>query len=309
MREEVLRVNRVRGSVSGKGPLIRRVLGGSLMFFSALGLAISLLGLVAVCRFSGRMASGADGALLATVGALTSTKENLDLAHGALGEARVALGATQTFIEGAGEGLENTAGLMGSLSDTLVDDLPEVIEETQHSLSAAEEAAAVIEDLLHGLNVISGLTGLTYDPEVSLTESFARLNESLDPIPDTLAELDDSLEGAQQNLDDLQSAVSEVSGPLSESDVVLAEAQTSVEAYSNMIEELAQEVSDLRTSLPNWVRIAVFSLYFLLVWLAISQIGLLWQGWEMVSDQPSLGEDRLRQLEKQVQQLAKQRRE
>jgi hypothetical protein len=134
------------------------------MVFSALGLVISLLGLLAVCRFSGQVASGADGALQATVGALTSTKENLDLAHGALGEARVALGATQTFIDGAGDGLENTAGLMGSLSETLVDDLPEVIEETQHSLSAAEEAAAVIEDLLYGLNTISGLTGHTYDP-------------------------------------------------------------------------------------------------------------------------------------------------
>jgi hypothetical protein len=306
--EEEQSMGLARESESSRGAHIRRILGGCLMVFSALGLVISLLGLAAVFGFSGRVASGADGALEATVAALTSTKENLDLAYGALGEARVALGATQTFIDGAGEGLENTSGLMGALSETLVDDLPNVIEDAQHSLSAAEEAAAVIEDLLYGLNAISGLTGVSYDPEVSLTESFARLNESLDALPETLSELDSSLEGAQQNLDDVQSAVSEVSGPLDESELVLAEAQESVQAYSGLIEQLAQGVGGLRASLPSWIRIAVFSTYFLLIWLAISQIGLLWQGWEMVGHQPGLLEDRVRELEEKVQQLEKRRR-
>jgi len=298
----------VRGFMSNRGGLVRRVLGVGLMFFSALGLVISVLGLIAVFTLSGQVASNADHALEITVDALTSTRQNLDLTDRALGEARVALTTTDTFVQEAGSGLENTGALMGSLSEILGSDLPDVIEDTQDSLSAAEEGAAVIEDVLRGLNAISGLTGLSYDPEVSLTESFASMNESLGTIPATLAELDDSLVGAQQNLDELQTALSQVATPLTESEAVLAEAQASVQAYSSMIEQLTQAVGDLRAVLPAWIRIAVLALYFLLVWLAVSQIGLLWQGWEMVTSQPRLIETRLQELEGNLEQLAGQSR-
>jgi ABC-type transporter Mla subunit MlaD len=288
------------GFVSNRVGAVRRVLGVGLMFFSAVGLVISVLGLIVVFALSGQVASNADHALEITVDTLTSTQQNLDLTDRALGEARVALSTTETFVEEAGSGLENTSALMGSLSEILGSDLPYVIEDTQDSLAAAEEGAAVIEDVLRGLNAISGLTGLSYDPEVSLTDSFAGMNESLGTIPATLAELDDSLEGAQQNLDELQTALSQVATPLTESEVVLAEAQASVQAYSSTIEQLAEAVGDLRTVLPAWIRTAVLALCFLLVWLAVSQIGLLWQGWEMVSSQPRLMEARLQELEEKL---------
>lgn len=292
------------GFVSDRVGAVRRVLGVGLMFFSAVGLVISVLGLILVFTLNGQVASNADHSLEIAVDALASTQQNLDLTDRALGEARVALSTTETFVEEAGSGLENTGALMGSLSQILGNDLPDVIEDTQDSLSAAEEGAAVIEDVLRGLNAISGLTGLSYDPEVSLTESFASMNESLGAIPATLAELDDSLEGAQQNLDDIQTALSQVATPLTESELVLAEAQASVQAYTSTIEQLAQAVDDLRAVLPAWIRTAVLALYFLLVWLAVSQIGLLWQGWEMVSSQPRLMEARLQELEEKLEQLA-----
>ena len=293
-------------SVSGKGVVIKRVLGISLMAFSALGLLISLLGLLLVCRFSGQVAASAGEALEVAVAALTSTKQNLDLAHRGLEEAQVALGVTETFVEEAGSGMENTSAMIDSLSDLLVSDLPKVIRESQRSLSAAEEGAAVIENVLYGLNTISALTRVTYDPDVSLTGSFAAMNDSLATLPETFANLDESLKAAQENLDDLQTASLEVSGPLAESEAVLAEAQTSLEDYSKPIDHLTLSVSDLQKNLPNLMRIIIFSLYFLLIWLAVSQIGLLWQGWEMVTHDPSLLEHRLRDLEQKVEGLVSQ---
>jgi hypothetical protein len=292
------------GPVSGRAAMIKRVLGICLMVFSTLGLVISLLGLVAVFEFGGPVASSADQALQLTVAALTSGQENLDLARSALGEAQTALEATQVFVEGAGGGLGNSSAVMGSLSDMLVGDLGQVVVETQQSLATAEEAASVIEELLYGLNVISGLTGLTYDPDVSLTESFARINDSLDTVPRTLAELDRSLTAAQEDLDDSRASVVELSGPLSESETVLTQAQASLEEYSGLIAQLIQEVEGLQQSLPRWTHAVVFSLYFLLTWLAITQVGLLWQGWEMASDQPRLIDDRIRELERRVEELA-----
>lgn len=290
-------------SVSGKGVVIKSVLGIALMAFSALGLLISLLGLLLAFRFSGQVASSAGAAVDVAVASLTSTKQNLDLASRGVEQAQVVLGATQGFLESADSGLENTSVMLGSVSDIMADDLPDVIEETQRSLTAAEEGAAVIEQVLYGLNAISALTGITYDPEVSLTEGLADINESLDTLPATLAELDESLSAAQENLDALQTSVTLLPAPLEETETVLDEAQTSVESYSSVIEKLTQKVSNLQESLPNWTRAVVFALYFLLLWLAISQIGLLWQGWEMVSEDPGLLEDRVRELERRVEEL------
>jgi hypothetical protein len=285
----------------GRGVTIKRLLGACLMAFSALGLVIGLAGLVAVWRFSGHIAAGADDALEVSVAALNSTKQNLDLTHAALGEARIALAATRTFVEASGSGMANTSTLIDSLRDVLVGDIPDIIRESQRSLSAAEDGAAVIERMLYGLNTVSGLTGVRYDPDVSLTESFSAMNESLDTLPEQLAELDESLGAAQENLDDLQAAAIVVTAPLEESDAVLEDAQSSAGSYRSMIEELSSEVVNLQDHLPGWIRVLTWSLSFLLVWLAISQVGLLWQGWEMLSAREEVVEDRLRRLEEKAE--------
>lgn len=291
-------------ALAGKrGISVKRVLGASLMMFSALGLVISLLGLLAVCKVSGPFAQSADEALTLSLTALNTTSQSLDLVQSALGEAQGALGAVETVIQDVDEGLQNTAALTGSLSDALGGDLPQVILSSQHSLTAAEEGAAVIERMLYSLNAISALTGVTYDPDVSLTESFARLNQSLDDVPQTLAEVDESLNAVQDNLNSMQPSFTDLTGTLSESEAILAEMEASIDDYNGVIQELSLKIGGLQESLPNWIRITTFALYFLLIWLAVSQIGLLWQGWEMVSYHPAQVEARLRELEEKIERL------
>lgn len=292
-----------------RGISLKRVLGVSLMIFSALGLVISLFGLLAVCKVSGPFAQSADEALTLSLTALNTTSQSLDLVQSALGEAQDALGAVETVILDTGDGLHNTGALMGSLSDALAGDLPQVILRSQHSLTAAEEGAAVIERMLHGLNVISALTGVTYDPDVSLTESFARLNQSLDDVPQTLAEVDGTLNAVQDNLNSMQPSFTDLTGTLKESEAILAEMEASIDDYNGVIQELSLKIGGLQESLPNWIRIVTFALYFLLIWLAVSQIGLLWQGWEMVSYHPAQVEARLRELEQQIERLPQEAKE
>lgn len=286
-----------------RGISVKRVLGASLMIFSALGLVISLLGLLAVCKVSEPIAQSADEVLTLSLTALNTTSQSLDLVQSALGEAQDALGAVETVILDTGDGLHNTGALMGSLSEALAGDLPQVILNSQDSLTAAEEGAAVIERMLYSLNAISALTGVTYDPDVSLTESFARLNQSLDDVPQTLAQVDESLNAVQDNLNSMQPSFTDLTGTLSESEAILVEMQASIDDYNGVIQELSLKMGGLQESLPNWIRIATFALYFLLIWLAISQIGLLWQGWEMVSFHPAQVEVRVRELEEKVGEL------
>lgn len=282
---------------------IKRVLGAALLVFSILGLVISVSGLAAVFVVGRQVGQTAGEALTPTLTALDTTTQSLDVVHSALGEAHDALAAMETVTQDTDEGLQNTSALIGSLSEGLVGDLADVVSNSQRSLEAAEEGAAVIEGVLDGLNVISGLTGVTYDPEVSMAESFALIRESLETVPDTLDEVDEGLKAIKENLDGVQTGFADLTETVDDSKEILVAAQTSVEDYNSLVRELSLNLRALQQNLPNWIRIGTYGLYFLLIWLAISQVGLLWQGWEMFSYDPGEVEDRVRELELKVDEL------
>lgn len=282
---------------------IKRALGAALMVFSILGLVISVSGLAAVFVVGRQVGQTAGEALTPTLTALDTTTQSLDVVHSALGEAHDALAAMETVTQDTDEGLQNTSALIGSLSEGLVGDLADVVSNSQRSLEAAEEGAAVIEGVLDGLNVISGLTGVTYDPDVSMAESFALIRESMETVPDTLDEVDEGLKAIKENLDGVQTGFADLADTVDDSKEILVAAQTSVEDYNSLVRELSLNLRALQQNLPNWIRIGTYGLYFLLIWLAISQVGLLWQGWEMFSYDPGEVEDRVRELELKVDEL------
>ena len=296
-------MNLSKALASEKGILVKRILGICLMICSVLGLVVSLLGLPAVSRVSQRITKGGDEALTLALTTLDTTGQSLALMHDGLVEAQNALGAAQTVTEGLDDGLQNTETMIGSLSDALGNDLPQVILNTQDALDAAGQGVAVVEDVLYGLNTVSLLTGMTYEPDVSLAESFANINQSLDSVPQTLAEVDESLGATQKNLSDMQTGFTDLTETLDESKAILVEAQANIDDYSALVEELSLKIAALQENLPDWARTATWALYFLLIWLAISQIGLLWQGWEMVSYQPAQVEQRVRELEEKIELL------
>jgi uncharacterized phage infection (PIP) family protein YhgE len=299
-------MNSSKAYVSNEGPLIKRILGICLMIFSVLGLVISLSGLVAVFVLGNQAAQSAHDALTPTLDALETTSQSLDVVHSALGEARDAFGTMQTVMQSTDDGLQNTEALIGSLSNALTGDLRRAIANSQRALTAGAEGAAVIEEVLYGFNVISGLTGVTYDPEMSLTDSFGLISESLDTVPETLEEVDENLTAIEENLGGVQTGVADLTDTLDESEEILVAAQTSVEDYNNLVRELHHSIGSLQQNLSNWIRMATYALYFLLAWLAISQVGLLWQGWEMLSYDPGQIEDRVGELEERVGKLLRQ---
>lgn len=290
-------------STSRKVPVLKRLLGISLMIFSALGLIISLLALPAVHRVSIQVTESADKAVETALAALDTTSQTLALVHGALGETKNALGAIETVADGVQGGLQNTGEVVRSSSETLTGELSEVILDAQESLAAAEKGVAVVENMLHGLNAISRLTGLSYDPDVSLAESFASMNENLDTVPQTLADVGERLGGVKGSLGEIEAGFAELTGILKDTESILKGIQTSVEDYDRLVQDLLLALGDLRESLAGWIRAATYVLYFLLIWLAISMVGLFWQGWEMVRYHPVQLEDRVAELEMKIGKL------
>ena len=101
----------------------------------------------------------------------------------------------------------------------------------------------------------------------------------------------------------MQTGFTDLTTTLNLSGAIVVEAQASVDDYSSVVQELSVKISGLQEDLPNRIRTATFWLYFLLIWLAISQIGLLYQGWEMVRYHPAQVEARVAELEERVEKL------
>ena len=261
----------------------RRLLGLGLVIVSAVGLVLSLVGLVFVARASRGIAANTQDALEVIASTLETTSEMLALIDKTLGETADAVGTARTTTLDIRQTLQATDAMLTSLTGMLGSDLPEVVTSTQASLESAQASAQVIDGVLLGLNAIAPLTGVSYNPDQPLAESLAEVETSLDSLPGTFTEIAKDVSAAQDDLGVVEDDLNALADDLADIEASLKEAQEVITDYRAQVDDLTARVSDLQERVPRWVRAATLGAIFVLVWLALSQIGLLFQGWEMVS--------------------------
>jgi hypothetical protein len=265
---------------------VRRLLGSALIAASILGLIVTAIGLAAVPRagrrFRQRAAEAVDLALLA----VDTTGESLDIAGNSLEATLGTLDAVQAIVRDSSHALQDSDPLLESLATIAGQEIPAVIESLQLALAAAQDSAAVIDRLLFGLNAISALTGLTYNPPVPLAESITLVSDSLRDLPGIISSADGELDTARTDLQSISDDVTLLASDLDEVRRNVAQTRTMIDQYQLVVDSLRTNLIDLRVSLPSAIRWAVWGAGFVLVWLLVTQIALLFQGWEMVTGPP-----------------------
>jgi len=266
---------------------IKRFFGIALMLLSLIGLFLSLAGLVMIPRVGGRVESQMTHTLDLAILTLDVTSESLTLANTSLDQSVDALDAAQSTTEGVGETLEDTSPLLDRLATVVGSDLPEVITSTQKSLVSAQESALVIDRVLYGLDSVSLLTGVEYDPEIPLSQSLVDVADSLDGLPASFTVMQEDLETAQTNLETVEMGISDLADSLADIETSLQEAKDIIAKYVGVVGSVRTELEDMRQNLPGWIQISEWVSAFVLVWLAIVQIGLFFQGREMMGAEQS----------------------
>ncbi|MGD2156210.1 MAG: hypothetical protein PVG32_05015 [Anaerolineales bacterium] len=262
---------------------IRKIFGAALLIVSLLGLLLSVVGLYFVPRAVQQAGNQIADTLELVILTLEATSESLTLANTSLDQAVDALHAVNTTTQGVGETLDETGPLVDSLAVVVGGDLPQVITTTQQSLISAQESALVIDQVLYGLNSVSFLTGVNYDPETPLSESLVNVSESLEGMPQSFVTIQDNLEKAQTSLETVESGVGELSDSLSDVETSLDDAKDVIDKYVQVVSEVKSDLTETSEKLPRWTRIGVWIAYFSLVWLAVIQVGLIFQGREMLA--------------------------
>ena len=145
-----------------------------------------------------------------------------------------------------------------------------------------------------GLNVLDQSLGATTDTLDSTLATTTGIAQTLNDISGLIGGIADiaSMFGAEVDTpasDDeaLSTNVQEMADDLSDITTSLNEAQEVIDRYQVNVDQAQAQLENFRENGPMWITAFAVIMTIILVWLAIAQIGLLLQGWAMVRPEPA----------------------
>jgi methyl-accepting chemotaxis protein len=268
----------------------RRIIGIILMTAAIFSLLVSLFLLVQTWRLrqplSDRLVDNLD-LLYATI---VTTEDSLSLVETTLANLLSTTETLQGTTVSVAQSIHDTGLLTDSFATIVGDDFPTTIENTQTAISSAQSSAVVIDNLLYGLASIP-LIGIDYDPPLPLNLALGQVGDSLSSLPAALEEIQGDLQSAHTNLLQVEENVIQINQHIDTIIDNLSQAQDVIDEYQIEIRQLKIRLEKSRNAAADWALSAAWLLTLLIVWLSISQLGLLMQGLDMAicTDKPSPG--------------------
>jgi methyl-accepting chemotaxis protein len=261
---------------------ITKIIGFTVIIAAIAGLVICIGGTVAVWMAREPLATGLTNTfdLLGTT--LKATTDGLTVADQSLSQATNTVTALENTIRTMGKAVGDSVPLVDSLSILMGKDLPDAILATQSALTSAQSSAKSVESTLTLITAFPLLPFDPYQPEVPLTEALGEVSISLDPIPQSFAAMEGSLQTSKGNMTMLSAQVAVIANNVGELKTNLADAQKVLSQYQTVLGTLQQQIDAVLGNLPQLLNIMVWVLTVIFVWLGLTQVGLLYQGFEMV---------------------------
>ncbi|MDZ7844023.1 MAG: hypothetical protein U5K99_04370 [Anaerolineales bacterium] len=259
----------------------KRILGILLLVTSLAGIVISLAGGYLVLTYRKPAGELAARSLDQAGITLKTTEEGMASAADSLDRTILLLDSIQDTTREAGRTLSETDPLFVSMAVVVGEDLPAVIGSTQTSLDTAGDTALVIDRMLYALDAISFISGVNYDPEVTLAESISQVSESLDELSPNFQSLEEGILVANDNLQLVGEDLMELETELGQVQEPLRGVRDSLVQYQQLSGKMLEKVEKFSLDpvrLVNWVSLGAA---LFLLWLLVTQAALLLWGWEM----------------------------
>jgi hypothetical protein len=274
--------------------VLRRILGVLVMIAGALGLVLSLAGLVSVWVAKPSVAVYASSTIDTLGESVVTSQQVMDITGQALGATVDSVDALSTMLSTTAATVEDTQPVLDEFDTIMASTLPTTLQATTDSLHAAQEAAQVLESAIQSLDsfrfllsaapLVGDLVELPeepYNPEKPLADSLGELAANLEGLPDTfvgmsanLSATDDNLAIVQGNLITMADSVKLISGSLSEYERMVIQSRSSLDNLTSILTGIQSNLG----SILNGAAL-VLSLFF--IWLLAAQVVILSQGWEL----------------------------
>jgi hypothetical protein len=252
-----------------------------LVIAAVLGLVFSLVGSWGLWRFRQGVEERVGAELQLLDDTLTATALGLEVAEDSLRIALANTRAIEAVLVTASNTISSTTPLLGSLADVMGENLPGTISATTTSLDSAQASARIIEDILGAITSIPFMPLDPYEPEVPLYLALGRVSADLSEMPATLMEMESNIRDSGRNLDVVEADLRVLVLEIGQIETGLVEAREVVRDYQVIVERLSLRIAALEDRLPVWINWATWLGTAILLWVAITQAGLLLHGLEL----------------------------
>lgn len=262
-------------------PWLYRTLGIALICVAMIGFLFSLVALVSLPRLKAGVTDSLMGNLKLASDTLDNSAQGLQVADQSLQKSIESVTALQDTITSTAQTINATTPMVDTMAKLARQDLPNTITTAQTSLAAAQDSAKIIDGVLRALSSIPFVPKDLYNPPVPLDQALGQVSASLDPMPAALSTMEKSLTTSRDNLNTVQGDFTRMAANISDIKTSLQDARVVVDQYSALAAEMQSRLSRWEARLPGLINLAAWVLAFVFLWIAIAQVGLFLQGWEL----------------------------
>jgi methyl-accepting chemotaxis protein len=261
----------------------RRITGYALILASIAGLLFSLAGIIGIWGVQRNLRESLMETLDLLDITLVTTTQGLTVVNDSLIKASTDVRALSATLQTTGRAISDTNPIIVEVSELVSDELPDAVLKTQIALTSAQASARLIERTLTFISNLPLLPIEAYNPPVPLEVALGEVVTSLDPIPESLSAMETNLNTSRGNLILIEAEFNIMARHIDDINTSVADARTVIHQYQGVVSTLQEQITSLQTNLPTWLNTAAWFITVGLVWLGLTQLGLLAQGFEMVA--------------------------
>lgn len=260
-----------------------RLLGVLLLAGAALGIIISLSGVLGVWIFRPILSKEIQATIDTSHATLTATDDMLAVFEDSISNARESLGHVQDSIDIVSQAIEDTSIATQSFSTLVGTDLVDIITQTRAGLESMQQTALLMDNTLTFIASLP-IIGSLYQPEVPLNVSILNIADDMAGMPEALLEVSGSLDRTTHNLADIQESVSGLSASMEEIQENLTDAGKVINKYQAIIHNLEKNLDRLEKSYRITLFLASIALTLFFIWMLLAQTSLSLQGWDRMKN-------------------------
>jgi len=182
------------------------------------------------------------------------------------------LNNTSDLLAESEDFLGKSSNLLRSVGEMIGEDATTTLLSTRDALEAAIPGSQAIDSMLKALSILEPVTGFSYDPDKSLSQSLDDVAASLEPLPESLREVQSQLDEAAVELDDVAPGLGVVAEDLSQFSDTIQDISEQLESGEDAVESILDAVETIQNRVApiSWISTIILSIF--LAFGAISQL-------------------------------------
>lgn len=261
----------------------KRILAAIVIAISILVLVLSLAGVVGTWIARSQLASSLVGIVTRAEAGASVVNQGLDRLDAAFTEARDQVVAVEQDVQALGADVEQNKPLVTAISDKLGIGLGPLIDSVRETMTTIREAVAAVNSAIEAINAIPFVSVPV--PEM---ETVKKLSEDVENLRTEVQNVRTAMDERRSEI--IQGAVSVITTPTSRIGSTLGEMQAAVSGYSLQLGVVQKGLSNLSSTIERGLTWLAVILTLILLWIVLSQIGLLVLGWRFFSGQDLLAQ-------------------